>query len=157
VSPRKAKGVVPAESTRLALYSDNRALRDQVCLALGDELADDLPRLVIEQFATPAALVAALDVRRYDCVVLDAESTPVGGLGLSYQIKDEIPSPPPTIVLVARQADAWLATWSRADGVAPRPIDPLGLPALVAGVVRAAKAGTLDDTTIVPGAASRHG
>jgi len=140
----------------LAVYSDNRAMREQVCLALGDKLADDLPPIAITEFATAPALVAAIDELTFDCVVLDGEATPLGGLGVSYQIKDEFEYPPPTVVLVARQADAWLATWSRSDGVAPTPVDPFTLPGVVADVIRAARAGTLDDALIVPGAASRH-
>ena len=140
----------------LALYSDNRAVRDQVVAAVGNTLADDLPPVAITQFATPAALIAALDESVFDCVILDGEAAPLGGMGVSYQIKDEFDNPPPTVLLVARQADGWMATWSRADGVAPMPVDPLTLPGVVAEVIRADQAGTLDDTILVPGAASRH-
>jgi len=145
------------DKLRLALYSDDRMVRAQVLQALGNRLDDELPPVEIDEYATPAALIAALTKTPVDCVILDGEAVPAGGLGLSYQIKDEIPSPPPTVVLVARPADAWLATWSRADGVASQPIDPLTLPSVVADVIRADRAGTLDDLTIVPGAASRHG
>jgi len=144
-------------TTAVALYSSDAAVRTQVRQSLGDVLSPELPPLQVSEFATPAALMAALDKTRFDCVVLDGESVPIGGMGLSYQIKDEVPNPPPTVVLVARQADAWLATWSRADGVVGVPVDPLALPNVVAGVVLAAQAGTLDDTAIVPGGASRHG
>jgi len=140
----------------LAVYSDNRIVREQVVAALGNSLADDLPPVAVTQFATPAALIAALDESVFDCVILDGEATPLGGMGVSYQIKDEFNDPPPTVLLVARQMDGWLATWSRADGVAPMPIDPLTLPGVVADVIRADQAGALDDTILVPGAASRH-
>jgi len=140
----------------LAVYSDDRFVREQVVAALGNSLADDLPPVAVTQFATPAALIAALDESVFDCVILDGEAAPLGGMGVSYQIKDEFNDPPPTVLLVARQMDGWLATWSRADGVSPRPIDPLGLPGVVADVIRADQAGALDDTILVPGAASRH-
>ncbi|MCL2653265.1 MAG: response regulator [Propionibacteriaceae bacterium] len=140
----------------LAVYSDNRSVREQVVAALGNTLADDLPPVSVTQFATAAALIAALDESVFDCVILDGEAAPLGGMGVSYQIKDEFNDPPPTVLLVARQVDGWLATWSRADGVAPMPIDPLMLPNVVADVIRADQAGTLDDTILVPGAASRH-
>ena len=32
--------------------------------------------------------------------------------------------------------DAWLATWSRADGAVPHPVDPIRLPAAVAAMLR---------------------
>jgi len=140
----------------LAVYSDNRSVRDQVAAALGNTLAEDLPPVALAPFATPAALIAALDESVFDCVILDGEAAPLGGMGVSYQIKDEFDNPPPTVLLVARQADGWMATWSRADGVAPMPIDPLTLPTVVADVIRADRAGTLDNTILVPGAASRH-
>ena len=141
----------------VALYSDDRTVRAQVHLALGDQVADDLPPLTVTDFATAGALVAALDKTPFDCVILDAEAAPAGGMGVVYQIKDEIVHRPPTVLLVARPADIWLATWARADGVAIRPVDPLTLPGVVAGVIRAARAGTLAEVTTEPGAASRHG
>ena len=50
-------------------------------------------------------------------------------MGLCRQLKDEIVRCPPILVLTGRPDDAWLATWSRADGVVPHPIDPFRLPA----------------------------
>jgi hypothetical protein len=43
--------------------------------------------------------------------------------------------------------DAWLATWSRADGVVPHPVDPLRLPAAVATLLRTP---TSTSTDVVP-------
>ena len=43
---------------------------------------------------------------------------------------------PPILVLTGRRDDAWLATWSRADGVVAHPIDPLRLPDTVAAMLR---------------------
>jgi hypothetical protein len=40
-------------------------------------------------------------------------------------------------VLIARQADRWLAHWSRADATLPLPIDPLTAPGVVADLLRA--------------------
>jgi len=140
----------------LAVYSDDATLRAQVCAALGGWLADDLPPVRLVEFATADALMATMDETDFDCVILDAEATPFGGMGLGYQIKDEFQFAPPTVLLVARPVDAWLATWSRADAVAPRPVDPLTLGTVVADVIRADVAGTLDHATVQPGAASRH-
>jgi hypothetical protein len=39
-------------------------------------------------------------------------------------------------VLIARQADRWLAHWSRAEGTLPLPVDPLTAPAVVAELLR---------------------
>jgi DNA-binding response OmpR family regulator len=57
-------------------------------------------------------------------------------MGLCRQLKDEIVRCPPILVLTGRADDAWLATWSRADGVVPHPVDPIRLPAAVAQLLR---------------------
>lgn len=145
-----------ADGLVLGLYSNDRLVRQQVRLALGEQLPGLAERVRIEEFATAPALMTAVGKQRFDCVILDAETVPLGGMGLGYQIKDEIKSAPPVVLLVARQQDAWLATWSRADAVAPLPVDPLTLPDAVAGVIQQSQAGMLDDTAIVPGGASRH-
>lgn len=44
---------------------------------------------------------------------------------------------PPIVVLIIRVADAWLATWSRADATVMYPVDPVRLPTAVAEVLRA--------------------
>jgi len=150
--------VTPAQPERLtlAVFSDDRTLRAEVHLALGDLLASDLPPVRVVEFATAPVLVDALDAGGIDCAILDAEAKPLGGMGLCHQVRDEVRQPPPIVLLVARPVDAWLATWALADAVAPLPVDPLTLPEIVAGVIRAARAGTLADLRLVPGAASRH-
>lgn len=145
---------------RVALFSDDRDIRAQVVRALGRRVARDLPELAIDQFATAPALVRALEESTYDLGIFDAEAAPLGGMGVSMQIKDELPDPPPVVLLVARQEDAWLAAWSRAEAITPYPIDPIHLPNTVAEVLRADRAGK--QTPLAgppmkePGASSRH-
>lgn len=119
------------------LYSDDRTVREDVRLALGRTLAADLPPIAVVEVATLPALLQALDAGGIDLVVLDAEATPAGGIGIAHQIKDEIADCPPVLLLIARVADAWLATWSRAEGVVPYPIDPVRLPQAAADLLRA--------------------
>ena len=69
--------------------------------------------------------------------ILDGEAVPAGGFGLAKQLKDEIADCPPIVVLIIRVADAWLATWSRADATVMYPVDPVRLPTAVAEVLRA--------------------
>jgi hypothetical protein len=40
------------------------------------------------------------------------------------------------LVLIARRDDGWLATWSRADAVVGRPLDPMALAKSVADLMR---------------------
>ncbi len=117
------------------LYSSNRLTRENVRLALGRKVASDLPVSVVE-VATQPAVLSAMDQGGVDLAILDGEAVP-GGMGLCRQLKDEIVRCPPILVLTGRLDDAWLATWSRADGVAPHPIDPFRLPGVVANLLRA--------------------
>ena len=124
------------------LYSDDRTVREQVRLALGSKLAADLPEIDVREVATQPAVLWAMDAGGVDLAILDAEAVPSGGIGLAHQLKDEIADCPPVLLLVARTADAWLATWSRADAVSGYPVDPVRLPATVAAVLRRAASGT---------------
>ena len=67
-----------------------------------------------------------MDAGGIDLAILDGEAVP-GGMGLCRQLKDEILRCPPILVLIGRPDDAWLATWSRADGAVSHPIDPIRL------------------------------
>ena len=80
---------------------------------------------------------AAVDAGGLDLLILDGEATPSGGMGLAKQLKDEVAQCPPILVLIIRVADAWLATWSRADAAVMYPVDPVRLPAAVAELLRA--------------------
>jgi DNA-binding response OmpR family regulator len=128
----------PAETEAgltILLYSSNRLTRENVRLALGRKVASDLPAISVVEVATQPAVLVAMDGGGIDLAVLDGEAVP-GGMGLCRQLKDEIVRCPPILVLTGRSDDAWLATWSRADGVVAHPIDPLRLPAAVAQLLR---------------------
>ena len=68
-----------------------------------------------------------MDAGGIDLAILDGEATPVGGMGIAKQLKDEIDDCPPILVLTGRADDAWLANWSRAEAAVPHPIDPIRL------------------------------
>jgi CheY-like chemotaxis protein len=72
---------------------------------------------------TGGELVARCDEGGIDLAILDGEAAPTGGMGLCRQLKDELDEPPPVLLIVGRRDDAWLATWSRAEGVTAHPID----------------------------------
>lgn len=128
------------DTLKVLLYSDDRTTRRAVRYALGRRIAADLPEIEVFDTATQPAVIHALETGHYDVVILDGEANPSGGFGIGYQLKDEIPDCPPVVLLVAREADAWLATWSRAEGVSSFPVDPIRLPRTVATVVRATRA-----------------
>lgn len=126
-----------ATPARVLLYSDDRSVREQVRLALGRRVAADLPELDVYEVATQPVVLQAMDAGGIDLVILDGEAAPSGGMGLCFQLKHEIENCPPVLLLVARVADAWLATWSEADAITPYPVDPVRLPEAAAQLLRA--------------------
>jgi DNA-binding response OmpR family regulator len=133
---RGEAGEPSPEELIILVYSSDRTVRENIRLALGRKVANDLPPVRVVEVATQPAVIAALDAGGIDLVILDGEAVP-GGMGICRQLKDEIAKCPPILVLTGRRDDAWLATWSRADGVLGHPIDPLRLPAAVASMLRA--------------------
>ncbi|MDR2975116.1 MAG: response regulator [Propionibacteriaceae bacterium] len=115
------------------VYSDDRNVRSDVSDACGTTLAG--ADLEIREAATQAAVLTELDKGDIDCCIFDGEATPSGGMGLCKQIHDEYAFCPPVLLLVAREADSWLAAWSLAEAVQPFPIDPLTLPKQVEELV----------------------
>ncbi len=122
---------------RVLVYSSNSDTREQVRLALGTRIHPDLPEVAYTDVATGAMVVQLMDAGGFDLVILDGEASPVGGMGIAKQLKDEIAHCPPILVLTGRADDAWLAKWSRAEAAVPQPIDPIRLADAVVGLLRA--------------------
>jgi DNA-binding response OmpR family regulator len=117
---------------RVLVYSDDADTRSQVMLALGRRPHPDLPPAEYVEVATEPVVLQQMDSGSIDLAILDGEAVPAGGMGIAKQLKDEIYRCPPILVLTGRPQDAWLATWSRADGAVPHPLDPLQLATTVA-------------------------
>jgi DNA-binding response OmpR family regulator len=125
-----------AEPLKILVYSDDAHVRSEVMLALGRRPHPDLPEVEYVEVATEPVVVQQMDTGTIDLAILDGEAVPAGGMGIAKQMKDEIYRCPPLLVLTGRPADAWLATWSRADGAVPHPIDPLQLAEAVFRLLR---------------------
>lgn len=123
---------------RILVYSDNARTREKVRSALGKRVHPDLPELSYLDVATAPVVVTTIDAGGIDLAILDGEATPAGGMGLAKQLKDEVDTCPPILVLTGRPDDAWLASWSRAEAAVPHPIDPIALGEAVAGLLRTA-------------------
>ena len=128
----------PEPQLTILLYASDRTVRENVRFTLGRRVAADLPPVRVLEVATQPAVLAAMDRGGIDLAILDGEAVP-GGIGLCRQLKDEVFPCPPVLVLTGRRDDAWLATWSRADGVLPHPVDPLRLPEAVAALLRSGR------------------
>lgn len=105
--------------------------------ALGKRLHPELPELTYLEVATGPMVIRQMDAGGFDLVILDGEATPTGGMGIAKQLKDELETCPPILVLTGRPDDAWLATWSRAEAAVPHPLDPIVLGRTVIGLLRA--------------------
>jgi DNA-binding response OmpR family regulator len=130
---------VPASTItlRILVYSSNVQTRESVKRALGKQLAPDLPELSYVEVATGPMVVRTMDEGGIDLAILDGEATPTGGMGIAKQLKDELQTCPPLVVLTGRRDDAWLANWSRAEAAVPHPLDPIVLGKTVLGLLRA--------------------
>lgn len=112
---------------RVLVYSNDATTRGRVISALGTRPHPDLPRLDHVEVATAKAVIGHMDAGGIDLAVLDGEAAPTGGLGLAKQLRDELDTCPPILVLIGRADDRWLADWSRADASVTHPIDPFTL------------------------------
>ena len=112
---------------KVLVYSDDVNTRQQVILALGRRPHPDLPEVEYVEVATEPVVLNAMDAGGIALAILDGEAVPAGGMGIAKQLKDEIYRCPPILVLTGRPQDAWLATWSRADGAVAHPLDPIEL------------------------------
>ncbi|MWA10628.1 hypothetical protein [Streptomyces sp. BA2] len=118
------------------VYSDNASTREQVRLATGRRPAADVPAVEFIECATLPAVLKELDRGGIDVCVLDGEATPIGGMGVCRQLKDEIFRCPPVLLLMGRPQDAWLATWSRAEAAVTLPVDPVEFADSLAALLR---------------------
>ncbi|MCZ2814785.1 hypothetical protein [Modestobacter sp. VKM Ac-2984] len=125
-----------AAPATVLVFSQRAEVRTAVRTALGNAPAADVGPLTYLECATADEVVAAVDRGGVDLCVLDGEAQPTGGMGISRQLKHEIADCPQLVVLIARQADRWLAHWSLADATLAYPIDPLTAPQVVAGLLR---------------------
>ena len=120
------------------VFSHRPDVRAAVRTAVGRRPAADVGPITWLEFGTGSEVVAAVDGGGIDLCILDGEAQPTGGLALSRQLDEEVADRPAVCVLIARQADRWLAHWSMAEGTLPLPVDPLTAPGVVAELLRTA-------------------
>ncbi len=118
------------------VFSSRAEVRAAVRTALGRFPATGVGPLTYIECATAEEVVAAVDAGGVDLCVLDGEAQPAGGMGISRQLKHEIADCPVLVVLIARQADRWLAHWSMAEATLVYPLDPLIAADVVATLLR---------------------
>jgi len=119
------------------VYSQQPEVRAEVRSAVGRRAAGDRGRIDWVECASYSQLRNQLDLGEADLAILDGDAQPTGGVGLARQFKNEITDCPPIIVLLLRAQDRWLATWSQADAIMVRPIDPVSAAATVRQTLQA--------------------
>ena len=140
VTGRSAPATEPvAHRVSVLLYSDDLTTRDAVRAAVGRRPARDVEVVSWTECATPAAVVTEVERGGFDLLILDGESSPMGGLGLTRQLKNEVFDCPPVLVLTGRPQDGWLAAWSQAEAAVPHPLDPIALASAVADLARGSR------------------
>ncbi len=122
------------------LYSDDPQVRDRMRSAIGTRPAADLTVKFMDA-STQGEVIRLVDSTDIDLLVLDGEAQPAGGLGISRQLKDEIDDCPPTLVVIARAADRWLAAYASVDATLTHPLDPMSTGQKVAAMLRDRAAG----------------
>jgi DNA-binding NarL/FixJ family response regulator len=127
-------------TSTVVLYSDDPKVRDRMRLAIGTRPAADLAVTFVEA-STQGEIVRYLDRNEADLLVLDGEATPSGGIGVARQLKDEYADCPPTVVMIARAADRWLAAYAKVDATLLYPLDPMTTGQTVATMLRNRAAG----------------
>ena len=127
-------------SYTVLLYSDDPQVRERMRLAIGTRPAKDLTVRFVDA-STYAETVRMVDEQDIDLLVLDGEAAPAGGIGIARQLKDEVPDAPPTIVVIARAADRWLAAYAGVDATLTHPLDPVLTAQTVASLLRQRAAG----------------
>lgn len=128
-------------TAQVLVFSQRPAIRDAVRTAVGRRPARDLGRIEWIECETIEEVLSYVDAGTVDLVLLDGESQPTGGMGIARQLKYEIRDCPPVCVLIARQADRWLAHWSLADASLSFPLDALQAAETVADLLRARQRG----------------
>lgn len=128
-------------AVRVVVYSHRPGIRQAVRTAVGRRPARDIGRIDWIECETVDEVVSVVDRGGVDLVLVDGESQPTGGMGIARQLKYEIRDCPPICVLIARQADRWLAHWSLADASLSFPLDPLIAAETVAGLLRERRSG----------------
>lgn len=118
---------------RTLLVSTNPRITSEVTTALIGE--PDVDVLVV---STPQRALQQLDDEGgFDLVIADADTAPTGGFALAREIKARVQmgqDMPPIVLLIARDADRFLAKWSQADAYICKPVDPFNLAEVVRAV-----------------------
>ena len=131
--------------TDLFIVTDSQAVYDEVRAAVGE------PGVTLRWSRTGRDVLAALQERRADLVVADLQTGSMGALAVAMGITLEAAAgrvdPVPTLVLLDRRADVFLARRTGVAGWLLKPLDPLRTRAAVTAVLAGER---YEDPTFAP-------
>lgn len=130
---------------RVMIVSEDAAVRARTAAAL--EARDDIE---VTEVVSAGAAHRQLAETEIDIVVIDGDMRPEGGYSLIYELRAAAElrngAPRPTVVLMDREQDRWLAHWAGADEALLKPVNPFHLAELVTALHdRSVGAGREDD------------
>lgn len=115
------------ETTKILLYSDNSDFRQTVIQTVGIRPGAGTPKVEWAEAATEAGAIAKFEEGDIDLLILDGETQKVGAMSLLRRFYVEYEKVPPSITLLARQQDSWIARFSGTTKMLYLPIDPIEL------------------------------
>lgn len=124
----------------ILVYSDNRDVRDDIMRGLGRKVGKGGPAINWTESATPDGAIAKIreafeSDKKFDLLVLDAETPKLGGIGLGKMVRDEIDPDAAFVIYIARPQDEWLARVSKPNAILSYPVNSKELTETVARVL----------------------
>ena len=113
------------ETTNILLYSDDSDFRRNVINAVGIRPGKGMPKINWVEAATEAGAVMKYEADDFDLLILDGETQKVGAMALLRRLEVEFDNLPPSITVIARQQDSWIARFSGTTKILYYPIDPI--------------------------------
>lgn len=115
---------------RVLVVSESAAERLRAAAALRAR-----PGLDVAEASSAADAHRLIDAGDLDCVVMDGDMRPEGGFSVLYEARARAQMTgerlAPSVILVAREDDRWLARWAGADEVVVKPVDSFHVAELV--------------------------
>ncbi|EPD30375.1 hypothetical protein [Gleimia europaea] len=115
------------DTNKILLYSDNSEFRANVIEAVGIRPGAGMPKVEWVESATEEGAVMKYKEGEFDLLILDGETQKVGAMALLRRLEVEFDTLPPSITILARQQDSWIAKFSGTTKMLYYPIDPIEL------------------------------
>ncbi|WP_297554925.1 two-component system response regulator [uncultured Actinomyces sp.] len=115
------------DTNKILLYSDNSEFRANVIEAVGIRPGAGMPKVEWVESATEEGAVLKYKEGDFDLLILDGETQKVGAMALLRRLEVEFDNLPPSITILARQQDSWIAKFSGTTKMLYYPIDPIEL------------------------------